>query len=63
MRVLFPNVLRLIGGPLVLVISFAIIVQSDSIIDLLKDFTALILISEIDNIAIPSQVNLILEGS
>jgi len=50
-RVLFPNILRLIGGILVLTTSFVIIVQSDGVIDLFKDFTALILISEIDNIA------------
>lgn len=50
-KVLLPNMLRLVEGLLVLATSFAIIVKSDDIIDLFKDFTALILISEIDNIA------------
>lgn len=50
-KVLFPNTLRFIGGLLVLATSFVIIVKSDNIIDLFKDFTALILISQIDNMA------------
>ncbi len=50
MMIAFPNSLKLIQGFLVLFISFVIIVQSDNIISLLKDFTALMVLSETDNI-------------
>mmetsp|Transcript_5342 Transcript_5342/g.7944 ORF Transcript_5342/g.7944 Transcript_5342/m.7944 type:complete len:812 (+) Transcript_5342:55-2490(+) len=50
-KVMIPNLLRATGGLFVLGTSFVIIVKSEDAIDLFKDFTALILISEIDNIA------------
>ena len=48
-RAMIPNLLKLIQGLLVLVISLGIIVQSSKLIDLLKDFTSLFFISEIDD--------------
>ena len=50
-KVFFPNMLRFMAGLLVLLTSFEIILQSENVIELFKDFTALILISEIDNLA------------
>ncbi len=49
-RILFPNLLKFSQGLLVMFVSFVIIVQSDDIIELLKDFTALMVLSETDNI-------------
>ena len=49
-KVFFPNVLRFIQGLTELFTSFVIIVQSTSTFDLFKDFTALLLISDIDNV-------------
>jgi hypothetical protein len=49
-RVFTPNLMKLMQGILVMFVSFVIIVQSDNIIDLLKDFTALMVLSETDNI-------------
>ncbi len=49
-RILFPNLLKFAQGLLVMFVSFVIIVQSDDIIELLKDFTALMVLSETDNI-------------
>ncbi len=49
-RILLPNLLKFSQGLLVMFVSFVIIVQSDNIIDLLKDFTALMVLSETDNI-------------
>mmetsp|Transcript_7796 Transcript_7796/g.11548 ORF Transcript_7796/g.11548 Transcript_7796/m.11548 type:complete len:1061 (+) Transcript_7796:217-3399(+) len=49
-HIAFPNIIKFLEGILVMVVSWMIIVQSDNIIDLLKDFTALMFISEIDNI-------------
>jgi hypothetical protein len=49
--VLFPNVLRFAAGIFVLATSFVIIMKSETVLDLFKDFTALILISNIDNMA------------
>jgi len=50
LNVLLPNVFSLTQSLLVLLVSFVIIVQSDNIIDLLKDFTSLMFISEINDI-------------
>ena len=50
-KIFLPNSLRFVAGLLALTNSFFIILQSDNVIDLFKDFTALILISEIDNLA------------
>jgi len=49
-RIGAPNLMKLSQGLLVVFVSFVIIVQSDNIIDLLKDFTALMVLSETDNI-------------
>ena len=48
-RILLPNLMKTVQGLLVLVITFIVIVQSDNILDLLKDFTALLVISMIDD--------------
>mmetsp|Transcript_8602 Transcript_8602/g.12263 ORF Transcript_8602/g.12263 Transcript_8602/m.12263 type:complete len:388 (+) Transcript_8602:59-1222(+) len=50
MRIFVPNMLKIIQGVAVLFASFLIIVQSSEIIELLKDFTSLLVISEADNI-------------
>jgi len=49
-RVLIPNVLKIIQGTLILITTFIIIVQSDHIVGLLKDFTALFVISSVDDL-------------
>ncbi len=49
-RAIFPNILKSVQGLLVLIASLVIIVHSSSLLDLLKDFTALYFVSEIDNI-------------
>ncbi len=49
-RVVLPNTLKVIQGVLVIFICFVIIIQSDDIITLLKDFTALMVLSETDNV-------------
>jgi hypothetical protein len=50
-RILLPNLLKFIEGLFVLVISFVIIIQSDNVTDLFKDFAAMQLIAEVDNVA------------
>lgn len=47
MRVLFPNFLKFSQGMVVLLASWIVIVQSNDVVDLLKDFTALFIISYI----------------
>ena len=49
-RAIFPNCLKIIQGISVLLCSLVVIVQSEILISLLKDFTALYFVSEIDNI-------------
>jgi hypothetical protein len=49
-RAVLPNLLKMVQGLLVLFTSLVVIVQSDDLVDLLKDFTALFFVSEIDNI-------------
>ncbi len=49
-HILIPNVLKFFQGILVVFATFVVIVQSDNIIDLLKEFTALMVLSETDNI-------------
>jgi len=49
-RILLPNLFKMTEGSLVMFISFVVIVQSDNIIDLLKDFTALMVLAETDNV-------------
>ena len=48
-RIFLPNFMKAFQGLLVLVTTFIVIVQSDNIVDLLKDFTALFVISSIDD--------------
>ena len=47
--VLFPNTLKIIEGLLILGITFVVIVQSVEVTELLKDYTALMVISNVDN--------------
>ena len=49
-RAILPNGLKLLQGISVIFVSLIVIVQSDDLIELLKDFTALHFVSEIDNI-------------
>jgi len=49
-RIMFPNAQKLSQGLVISFASFVIIVQSNEIIDLLKDFSALLVVSEADNI-------------
>mmetsp|Transcript_847 Transcript_847/g.1267 ORF Transcript_847/g.1267 Transcript_847/m.1267 type:complete len:538 (-) Transcript_847:168-1781(-) len=49
-RILLPNLAKFIQGAIILFLSFVIIVQSENIIDLLKDFTSLLVVSQADNI-------------
>lgn len=48
-RILFPNFLKFCQATLVTVISFILIAQSNGIINLLKDFSALVVLSDFDN--------------
>jgi hypothetical protein len=50
-RVAFPAGCEFIEGLLVLIATFVIVIQSDSIIELFKDFAAMQLISELDNMS------------
>ena len=49
-RILFPNTMKILQNAMVIYASFVSIVQSKDIIDLLKDCTAVLFISEGDNI-------------
>ena len=49
LRVAFPLTCKFVEGILVLLTTFVIVIQSDSIIELFKDFAAMQLISELDN--------------
>eukprot|EP00553_Chaetoceros_curvisetus_P014537 CAMPEP_0204644210 /NCGR_PEP_ID=MMETSP0718-20130828/1305_1 /ASSEMBLY_ACC=CAM_ASM_000674 /TAXON_ID=230516 /ORGANISM="Chaetoceros curvisetus" /LENGTH=403 /DNA_ID=CAMNT_0051665701 /DNA_START=1 /DNA_END=1212 /DNA_ORIENTATION=+ len=49
-RILIPNMLKLIQAIVILFTSFIIIIQSETIVDLLKDFTAVLVISHADNL-------------
>jgi len=50
MRVFLPNFLKLVQGVFVLMASFVIIAGSDNIIDLIKDFTTLLVIADINDV-------------
>lgn len=50
-RVAFPTGCEFIEGLLVLIATFVIVIQSESIIELFKDFAAMQLISELDNMS------------
>ena len=49
-HILVPNLMQFVEGILGLFVSFVVIVQSDNIINLLRDFAALMIISEVDNL-------------
>jgi hypothetical protein len=49
-RIMFPNVIKFIEGATIIFASFVVIIQSRDIIDLLKDFAAVLIISQADNI-------------
>ena len=49
-RIFIPCMLKMIVGLIVLVATFFIIIQSDSVVELLQDFAALLIISTIDDI-------------
>ncbi len=49
-RILLPNALKFIQAFVILVASFIIIIQSEIIVDLLKDCTAVLFVSQSDNI-------------
>ena len=49
-RILFPNVLKMLQGLMILITNFFIIIQSKDIVDLLKGFTALFVTSSEDNL-------------
>ncbi len=57
LHILLPNALKFLQGFLVIFVTFVLIVQSDNIIDLLKDFAALMILSETDNIIFWLAVN------
>ena len=48
-RVVFPTFLKSIQGFVILVTTFIIVIQSDNVVDLLKDFTALFVVSSMDD--------------
>lgn len=50
LHIFLPNFCKFLQGMLVLFISFVVIVQSDHIIDLFKDFLALTVISQLDDL-------------
>ena len=49
-QILFPNGLKFVNGVFALITSTLIVISSESLIDLFKDFSALTLISNVDNI-------------
>ena len=49
-HVFLPTIMKLVQGLLVTSVSFVLIMQSENIIDLIKDFTALVIISKFDNV-------------
>lgn len=48
-QIWFPNILKFVEGFVLLFISFFVIVRSESVIDLIKDFTALQVIATVDD--------------
>eukprot|EP00554_Chaetoceros_debilis_P003558 CAMPEP_0194095828 /NCGR_PEP_ID=MMETSP0149-20130528/57029_1 /TAXON_ID=122233 /ORGANISM="Chaetoceros debilis, Strain MM31A-1" /LENGTH=667 /DNA_ID=CAMNT_0038781787 /DNA_START=79 /DNA_END=2078 /DNA_ORIENTATION=+ len=51
LHILIPNVLKFIQGFAVFFVSFFIIMTRSNLLDLIKDFTSLMIVSELDNIA------------
>ena len=49
-HIFFPNMLKMVQGSLVLTATFVVIIQSDDVVDLLKDFSALYVVSNADDI-------------
>ena len=49
-HILLPNFIKFLEGILCVVVTFVIIIQSDNIIDLFKDFAAMQVIAELDNV-------------
>lgn len=49
-NIILPNLFKFFQGIIVLAITLIVIIQGDSLIELLKDFTALLFVSDIDNI-------------
>ncbi len=50
-HIFLPNLLKFAQGMLVLVITFVIVIQADDTIELFKDFAAMQIISELDDVA------------
>ncbi len=61
-HILIPNALKFLQGFLMLFVTTVLIVQSDNIINLLKEFTALMALSETDNVIFWLAVNGYLGG-
>ncbi len=51
LHILLPSMLKFLQGIFVLIITFVIVIQSDNTLDLFKDFAAMQVISELDNVA------------
>eukprot|EP00551_Chaetoceros_affinis_P005947 CAMPEP_0203665718 /NCGR_PEP_ID=MMETSP0090-20130426/2880_1 /ASSEMBLY_ACC=CAM_ASM_001088 /TAXON_ID=426623 /ORGANISM="Chaetoceros affinis, Strain CCMP159" /LENGTH=317 /DNA_ID=CAMNT_0050529367 /DNA_START=63 /DNA_END=1013 /DNA_ORIENTATION=+ len=51
LHILFPNLLKLCVGAAVMLVTFVIIIQSENIIELFKDFAAMAIIAKLDNVA------------
>ncbi len=49
-RVFFPNLLKFVQGSMIIYLCYIVVIRSDNIKDLLIDFTALMVLSEINNI-------------